>query len=140
MPVELRVVIEVEINALSAGAVEISRQRSESPFQVRRAARRVVPLVANLVATGRVERQRIAIAIERAIKRHPGIDAIIERALHHVGVCGFAGRGEHAPIPHHVADGRATFPVGPRIGQFIGITESLAVAARADSAGDVHLR
>src|SRR5205807_8916072 len=51
VPVEFRIVEEVEINAVAAGAVEISGQRGQGAFQIRRAASRVVPLVANFVAT-----------------------------------------------------------------------------------------
>src|SRR6202165_4480822 len=49
MPVEFRIVVEVQVNAVAAGAVKISRQRGQGAFQIRRAAGRVVPLVANLV-------------------------------------------------------------------------------------------
>ena len=140
MPVEFRIVEEVEINAVATGAVKISRQRGQGAFQIRRTAGRVVPIVANFVAMGRIKRQRIAIAVECAVQGHAGIDAVIERAFYHIREFGFARRGEHAPIPHHVSNGCATFPVGPGIGQFERMAESFAVAARPDSTGDVHLR
>src|SRR6266481_1434158 len=140
MPVDFRIVVKVEIDAVAAGAVKISRQRGKSALQIRGAASGVVPIVANFVAVGRIKRQRIAIAVERAVQRHAGIDAVVERALDHIREFGFARRGEHAPIPHHVSNGRATFPVGPGIGQLERITESFALAARTDATGDGQLR
>src|SRR6266849_4220961 len=58
MPIELRIVVEVLINSLATSAVKISGERSEGAFEIRRAASGVVPIVANLVAAGRIEGQR----------------------------------------------------------------------------------
>jgi len=71
MPIEFRIVEEVEIDAFAAGAIEVPRQRGKGAFQIRRAARRVVPIVANFVATGRIKSQGIAVAVERAVSDMP---------------------------------------------------------------------
>ena len=84
--------------------------------------------------------KRIAVTIKRAVERHAGIDAVVQGALNDVGIFGFAGGGEHAPVPHHVADGRAAFAIGGEIGQLVRIAKGFALAASADAAGDVHLR
>src|SRR5260370_18207832 len=65
---------------------------------------------------------------------------MLEGAFYDGGEFSLAGGGQEAAVPHHVSNGCATLSVGPSIGQFIRITESLAIAACAHSAGDVHLR
>ena len=50
-----------------------------------------------------------------------------------------SGGGEHTPVPHHVTDGGTALAVGAGVGQFVGVAEGFAVAAGADSAGDIHL-
>src|SRR5215467_5564110 len=50
MPIKNRIVIKMQIKAVSAGAVEIARQRSKRALEVRWATGRVVPRVADLVA------------------------------------------------------------------------------------------
>src|SRR5690242_15137555 len=63
MPIQFRIVIKVQVNAVVAGAVKVSWQRSKSTLQVGWTAGRVVPWVANLFSRGWIERQRVAIAI-----------------------------------------------------------------------------
>ena len=50
MPIKLRIVVQVQIESGLAGTVKIAGQGSEGALQVRRAARRVVPRMANLIA------------------------------------------------------------------------------------------
>src|SRR5438105_11941832 len=72
MPVEAGVVVKVHVQAVLTGAVEITGKRGQGALEVGRATGGVVPLVADFVATAGIERQRIAITIERAIERHAG--------------------------------------------------------------------
>ena len=139
MPVEQRIVVKMHIKSVGAGAVQIARQRSKRALEVRRATRRVVPGIADLVAIGRVETQRIAVTIKRSIQGHARIDPVVQGALNDVGVFCIPGCREHAPVPHHVADGGAAFSVSGEIRQFVRLAERFAVAARSNSAGHVHL-
>src|ERR1700682_3064289 len=68
MPIEFGIIVEMHVNAVAAGAIEISRKRGEGAFEIWWTAGDVVPLVANLVATGRIEGQRITITIEGAVE------------------------------------------------------------------------
>src|ERR1700684_2111172 len=66
MPIESGIIVEVEIQAVTAGAVEIAGKGSDGALEIRRAAGRVVPGIANGNAGRRVERERIGITVERA--------------------------------------------------------------------------
>ena len=128
----------MQINSVLARAIEISGKRSKDAFEIRRTASRVIPRIADFFAGGRIKGERVAVTIKSAIERHPGIDAVIESALEDVGELGVSRCGEHAPVPHHVSNRGAAFAIREVVWQLVGITESLAVRARADSAGDVH--
>src|SRR5579862_7300282 len=80
-PAQLGIVEQVHVQAVAAGAVEIARKRRKRALQVRRATGSVVPLIANLVVGGWIERQRIAITVQRAAQRHSRIDAVVESAF-----------------------------------------------------------
>ena len=82
MPIEMRVVVKIDVHTFGAGAVKITRQRCQNALEVRRATGGVVPFIANFFAGGF---ERIAIAIECARKRHAGVDPVVERALDHIG-------------------------------------------------------
>src|SRR6202011_5206577 len=84
VPIQFRVVIEVHIDSVAAGAVEISRQRTEGALQIRRTTSRVVPRVADLISGRGIESQRVAIAVHRSIQRHSGIYPVIECTLNHI--------------------------------------------------------
>ena len=84
-PVHGGVVVEMNVDAVVRDAVEIAGQRSKRAFEVGRAARGVVPGVADLVARSWIVSQRIPIAIKLAIERHAGVDAVVQRTLHDVG-------------------------------------------------------
>src|SRR5271165_2141655 len=99
------------VNSVCAGAVEISRKGPECALQVRRAASHVVPGIPDLIASRWIERQRVAIAVERAVERHARINPVIQSAFDNIGKLCVPGCGEHAPVPHHVADGSATLAV-----------------------------
>ena len=138
-PIELGIVVKMEIDSICAGAVEISWEGSKRTLQIRRTTSRVVPWIANFLSRGRIKRQRIAIAIQSAIKRHSGIDTVIERPFDYVReLCITRGR-EHAPVPHHVSDSRATFAVGTIVWQFVSVSKGLTIGPRPDSAGYIHL-
>src|SRR4051812_40579288 len=77
MPIELGIVIEMQIDAVTTGAVKIARQGTQCALEIWRAARDVVPLVANFVAGRGVKCQRIAITIQGSVERHSGIDAVV---------------------------------------------------------------
>ena len=47
---KIGIVVEMDIKAILARAVEIPRQRGKRAFEIRRAACRVIPRIANLVA------------------------------------------------------------------------------------------
>src|SRR5580658_8710625 len=127
------------VDSVRAGAVEIPRERPERALEVRRTAGYVIPGISDLVSRGRIKRQRIAIAIERAVERHAGIDSVIQSALYNIGELGISSDGKHAPVPHHIADGGAAFAVGAEIRQLVGIPESFPIRPRTDPAGDIHL-
>src|SRR5258708_15846193 len=97
----------------AGGAVEISRERRQGALQIRRTARRVIPLIANLVSARWIKRQRVAVAIERAAQRHPRIDAVVERAFDDVGILRFTGSLHLAPLPHLVPNIHAPSPLPP---------------------------
>src|SRR6478672_3257348 len=78
-PVQFRIVVQVKIDSIAAGAVEVSWQGSESTLEIRRTTSGVVPGIANLLSGGRVKRQWIPIAIKCSVERHSGIDAVIQR-------------------------------------------------------------
>src|SRR5690348_9368406 len=50
MPVELRVVVKMDIDAVAACAVEIPWERAKRALQIRRTTGHVVPRIANLVS------------------------------------------------------------------------------------------
>src|SRR5262249_28981069 len=85
VPVQGGVVVEMDVQAVFAGAVEIARQGREGALEIRRAAGGVVPGIADVLARRRVERQRIAIAVQRAFERHARVDAVVQRTLDDVG-------------------------------------------------------
>src|SRR5208337_5540198 len=97
MPIKLRIVVQVQVKAILAGAVKIAWQGRKGALQIRRAARGVIPGIADMVAARRVERQGIAITIKSTVERHPGIDAVIQSTLDNVGVLRLARGSEHAP-------------------------------------------
>src|SRR5208337_14542 len=101
----------MHIDSVRTGAVEISRERPECALQVRGTAGHVVPGIPDLIASRWIEGQRIAIAVERAVERHPRIDSVIQSALDDIGKLCVPGCGKHAPVPHHVADGGTTLAV-----------------------------
>src|SRR5207302_459809 len=138
-PIELRIIVEMQINSIAARAVEIARQRSDGAFKVWWPAVRVVPRVSNLVPVGKIECQWVSITVERTVKRHPRIDTVIQRPFDDIGELRVAGSRKHSPVPHHVADGSAVFPVGPIVWQFVGIAEVFAIRARANSSSTVYL-
>src|SRR5258708_36757297 len=107
MPIELGIIVKVQANPSAAGAVEISGKGSKDALEVRRTAGRVVPGIANGFSKGGIESQRIAVAIEPAVERHSGIDAVIESPLDDVGKLRVSRAGQHAPMPPHLANGRA---------------------------------
>ena len=135
----------MHIYAVLAGAVEISGQGRERTLDVRWAAGYVVPGIPNIRAAAEsvemcgIKGQRIAIAIGRSIERHSGVDSVVESALDHVGELRLATRGQHAPVPHHVADCGAAFAIGLRVGQFVWSAKGFPLGACADTPGDVHL-
>src|SRR5215472_6603779 len=129
----------MQIETVSAGAVEIPGQRGKRALEVWRATRRVVPRVADLIAIRRVETQRIAVTIKRSVEGHARVDPVVQGALDDVGIFRLTGCGEHAPVPHHVADGCAAFAIGGEIWELVRIAKSFAIAARSYSTGDVHL-
>ncbi len=147
VPVHLRVVIKMNVNAVRIRAVEVSRKRCEGPLQVRRTAGRVVPRIADLAIhqmpvprlTGRVKRQRIAVAIGFAVERHPRVDTVVQRPLDHIGELRVARRCQHAPVPHHVSNGRAALPVCLCIWEFVLIAKGLACGPRSHAAIHIEL-
>src|SRR5215471_14637053 len=98
MPVELRIVVKMQINAVAARAVEIAGERSQRAFQVRRTAGYVVPRVADLISSRRIECQWIAVAIHRSIEGHARVDAVVESLLDHVRKLGITRYGQHPPV------------------------------------------
>src|ERR1700730_17754074 len=78
IPIEVGIIVKMHVNTVAAGAIEISRERGEGALEIWGTAGDVVPLVANLVTTGRIEGQRITIAIERSVERHPRINSVVE--------------------------------------------------------------
>src|SRR6267142_2901828 len=126
-------------NAVFACTVKITWQRSERSLEVRGTAGGVIPFVSNHVAGARVECERIAIAIKSSTERHSRINSVVKGAFDYIGVFSIACCGEHAPIPHHVADSRAAFSIGLRVRKFIRVAERFPVASSADSTCDVHL-
>ena len=120
MPVQPGIVVKVHINAPGTGAIKVARQRRQRALQIGWAAGGVVPFVPDFF-TGRF--QWIAVAVERAGKRHPGIDAVVKRPLDHIGESRLARHRQHAPVPHHVADGRAAFAVSLRVGKLVGLAD-----------------
>ena len=83
--------------SLAGAFVEVARQRGKGALQIGRAASSVVPGIADVSigcvtvarVPGRIERERIAIAIHLAIERHPGIDAVVERTFDNIGKARF---------------------------------------------------
>src|SRR5262249_45345823 len=140
VPVQLRVIVQVQIESVSAGTVKIARQRSKGTLQIWRATRRVVPRVPNLIASRGIKCQGIPVAVKRAVKGHAGVNAVVQGTLDDIGELRIAGGRQHPPVPHHVADGRAALAISRKIWQLIGITKRFALAARTDTAGYVHLR
>src|ERR1700722_1396099 len=130
----------MNVDSIGAGAIEISGQRSESTLKIRRTAGRVVPGIADIVSGRGIEGQRVSITVEGAIQRHSGIDSVVQSTLYNIGKLCFSGNGQHAPVPHHVADRGTTFAVGAEIGQLVGISERFSIGSRTDPAGDVHFR
>ena len=61
------------------------------------------------------------------IERHAGEDAVIQRALHHVGIFAALLEGEHAPGEEDEADGGAGFGINGIVRQVIVIGEGLAI-------------
>src|SRR6185312_2862410 len=65
-PIQAGIVIQVHIQTIFAGAVEITWQRSERALEIRRAAGYVIPCIADIRAAsetiqcGRIERQWIS--------------------------------------------------------------------------------
>src|SRR5437763_13430549 len=141
VPIESGIVIQMHIYAVLAGAVEISGQGRERTLDVRWAAGYVVPGIPNIRAAAKsvkmcgIKCQRIAIAIGRSIERHSGVDSVVQCAFDHVGELRLAARGQHAPVPHHVADCGAAFAISLRVGQLIWSTECLPLCPRANTAG-----
>src|SRR5438309_9368288 len=96
MPIHLGVVVEVNVNAILVRAVKVPRKRSKCALKVRRTAGCVVPCVANLAIyevsisglAGRVKTERISVAIGLPVKRHTGIDSVVECPLDDVGEFG----------------------------------------------------
>ena len=117
----------MNVNAIATCAVQISRQRSERALEVGRTTGYVVPGIADFVSGRRIERQRIAIAVERSIQRHAGVDPVVECSFDYIGEFRISRSREHAPVPHHVADGGAAFTVSAEVWQLIGIPKSFAV-------------
>ncbi len=119
----------MNVDAILAGAVEVAGQRRKRALNIRRTAGRVVPGIPNHIARRGLEGQRVAIAVHLPIERHSGVDAVIQRPLHHIGKPRLAGRGQQARVPHHVPDRGAALSIGTRIGQLIRISKCLALCA-----------
>ena len=137
-PIELRIIVKMQVDSIIAGAVEISRQGCKRTLQIRRTAGRVVPWVANFFPCGRIKCQRVAVAIQCTIERHPGIDTVVECPFDYVRELSIPRCSEHAPVPHHVSDSRAAFSVGTIVWQFVSMSESFTIGPRPDSAGYIH--
>src|SRR5579864_9772550 len=117
----------MRINSVRAGAVEVSRKRPEGALEIRRTARYVVPGIPDLISRRWIKSKRVPIAVQRAVKRHAGIDSVIQGTFHDVGELCVTGGGQHSPVPHHVADGGTAFPVSAEIRQLVGVSEGLPV-------------
>src|SRR5258708_36495467 len=68
VPVELRIVVEVHVDSVRVGTVEITRKGPECALEVRWTTGHVIPGIPNFVSSGRIEGQGIAVAIERTVE------------------------------------------------------------------------
>src|SRR5437879_11538532 len=105
----------MKVDPVLAGAVKVTRKGSEDALEVRWTASHVVPLIADLVASRRIKRERVTVAVEHAVERHSGIDAVVQRPFDDVGEFGIASGRQHAPVPHHVSDGRTALAISPKV-------------------------
>src|SRR2546421_13016659 len=81
VPIELGIIVKMQINSIAARAVEIARQRREGAFKDWGAAGGVVPRVSDLVPVGGVEGQCVSITVERTATRNAGDKTVLQRPL-----------------------------------------------------------
>src|SRR4029077_347033 len=115
------------VDSLFARAVKVARKGGKDSFEVRWATSYVVPLVADLVPSGRIKRERVTVAVKHSVERHSGVDAVIQSAFDDISKLSIARGRQHTPVPHHVADGGTALTIGAEVRQLVGIAEGFAI-------------
>ncbi len=88
---------------------------------------------------GSVIGQRILVKIRLSIQRKAGQHSVVKSVFQQVGKASFAVQGKHPVVPHHAADSRASFGIGPFGGQFVIAAKSFVIPARTDAPGNIEL-
>ena len=127
---------EVDVDLIARRGIEIARHRGQDAGDVRRTAGAAEPRHPLVLA----ERgQGVGIEEQVAGERDAGEDAVVEDALHDVGVFPVELEALHPRVPEERGDVGAGLGVGAGVRQAVWRAIALPAAGRADAAGDIEL-
>src|SRR5215211_756599 len=127
--------VEMNPDGVFRSTIEVAGQRGQEAGNVWRAAGATEPGPAPV---GAIVGEGVLIEVVLAVEGYARHDSVVEGVFDQVRKPGVAFDPEHAPVPHHAADGGTGLRIGSLVGQLEVLTERLALIARAETATNVH--